>query len=109
MQRSTQLIEYNNIQVKYGACIKLVMHIILALALESRDSEQDGVANIRACVLLKLRLSANVVIVTYFSVGFALLCIVFQSGRFCKLLTKLTVIAERTGERRIIHKRLELG
>lgn len=108
MQRSTQIIEYNNIQVKYGACIKIVMHVILVLALESLDSKQDGVANIRACVLLKLRPSANVVIVTCFSVGFALLCIAFQSGRFCKLLAKPTVIAERTRERRIIHKRLAL-
>lgn len=108
MQRSTQIIEYNNIQVKYGACIKSVMHVILVLALESRDSEQDGVPNICACVLLKLRSSAKVVIVPYFSVGFALLCIAFQSGRFCKLLAKPTIIAERTSERRIIDKRLEL-
>lgn len=105
MQRSTQIIEYNNIQVKYVACIKIVMHVILVLALESRDPKQDGVANIHACVLLKLRPSANVVIVTYFALGFALLCIAFQPGRFCKLLAKPTVIAERTS---IIHKCLEL-
>lgn len=108
VQRSTQWIEYNNVHVKYRACstsscIKVVMRIILVLALECQDPEQDGVPNIRACVLLKLRSSANVVIVTYLYEGFALLCISFQSGGFCKLLTKLAINAEQTNRRNIIH------